>query len=102
MYQAEVTAGLKEVVELLLLPKGASMRVLVAGHGGYIGAVLVPLLQGAGHQVDGYDLGLYEGCDLGPARETSAARPPRDIRTAESPEPAGFGAGIWRAGLATE
>jgi nucleoside-diphosphate-sugar epimerase len=78
------------------------MRVLVAGHGGYIGAVLVPLLQGAGHQVDGYDLGLYEGCDLGPARETSAARPPRDIRTAESRELAGYDAVICLAALSND
>ncbi|HEX3750494.1 MAG TPA: SDR family oxidoreductase [Streptosporangiaceae bacterium] len=78
------------------------MRVLVAGNGGYIGAVLVPLLQGAGHQVDGYDLGLYEGCDLGPARESSAARPPRDIRTAESRELAGYDAVICLAALSND
>ena len=29
------------------------MRVLVAGDRGYIGAVLVPFLRGAGHRVDG-------------------------------------------------
>jgi nucleoside-diphosphate-sugar epimerase len=78
------------------------MRVLVAGHGGYIGAVLVPLLQGAGHQVDGYDLGLYEGCDLGPARESSAARPPRDIRSAQSRELAGYDAVICLAALSND
>ncbi len=43
------------------------MRVLVAGDRGYIGALLVPFLRAAGHQVAGLDLGLYEGCDLGPA-----------------------------------
>ena len=42
------------------------MRVLVAGDRGYIGAVLVPFLRAAGHEVDGLDSGLYEGCDLGP------------------------------------
>src|SRR6201994_1740674 len=78
------------------------MRVLVAGHGGYIGAVLVPLLQGAGHQVDGYDLGLYEGCDLGPVREGSAARPPRDIRRAEASELAGYDAVICLAALSND
>ena len=44
-----------------------TMRVLVAGDRGYIGAVLVPFLRAAGHEVDGLDLGLYEGCDLGAA-----------------------------------
>jgi hypothetical protein len=36
-----------------------SMRVLVTGDRGYIGAVLVPFLRDSGHQVDGLDLGLY-------------------------------------------
>ena len=59
------------------------MRVLVAGDRGYIGAVLVPLLDAAGHEVDGLDLGLYEGCDLGPAPRYPAGasqRPPEDMR----------------------
>ena len=43
------------------------MKALVAGDGGYIGAVLVPFFRAAGHQVHGLDLGLYDGCDLGPA-----------------------------------
>ena len=40
------------------------MRVLVTGDRGYIGAVMVPFLRDSGHQVDGLDTGLYEGCDL--------------------------------------
>ena len=51
------------------------MRVLVAGDRGYIGAVLVPFLRQAGHQVDGLDVGLYEGCDFGAAPEGIGARP---------------------------
>ena len=62
---------------------GVAMRVLVAGDRGYIGAVLVPFMRAAGHEVDGLDLGLYEGCDLGPGPEDIGARPPRDIRNAE-------------------
>jgi nucleoside-diphosphate-sugar epimerase len=38
------------------------MRVLVTGHDGYIGSVLVPLFQAAGHEVVGLDSFLYEGC----------------------------------------
>ncbi len=50
------------------------MRVLVAGDRGYIGAVPVRALRAASHEVDGLDLGLCEGCDLGPAiPEASAA-----------------------------
>ena len=51
------------------------MRVLVAGDRGYIGAVLVPFLRAAGHTVEGLDLGLYEGCDLGPGPEDIGLRP---------------------------
>ena len=42
------------------------MRVLVTGDRGYIGAVLVPVLQQAGHDVVGLDAGWYDGCDFGP------------------------------------
>lgn len=40
------------------------MRVMVTGSDGYIGRVLVPLLQVAGHEVTGLDSRLYEGCDF--------------------------------------
>ncbi len=41
------------------------MKVLVTGHRGYIGAVLVPLLREAGHEVTGLDAGWFDGCDFG-------------------------------------
>jgi nucleoside-diphosphate-sugar epimerase len=43
------------------------MRVLVAGDRGYLGAVIVPLLQQVGHDVVGLDAGWYDGCDFGPS-----------------------------------
>lgn len=43
------------------------MRVFVAGDRGYLGAVVVPLLQQAGHEAVGLDAGWYDGCDFGPA-----------------------------------
>jgi nucleoside-diphosphate-sugar epimerase len=43
------------------------MRVLVTGHQGYLGSVLVPRLIDAGHQVFGIDTGFYADCLLGPA-----------------------------------
>ena len=70
------------------------MRVLVAGDRGYIGAVLVPFLRGAGHQVDGLDVGLYEGCDFGAAPEGLGGRPARDIRDAEASQLADYDAVI--------
>ena len=78
------------------------MRILVAGDGGYIGGVLVPFIREAGHQVDGYDLGLYEGCDLGPAAEDGSPQAPRDIRDASADELSGYDAVICLAALSND
>jgi nucleoside-diphosphate-sugar epimerase len=77
------------------------MRVLVAGDRGYIGAVMVPFLRAAGHEVDGLDLGLYEGCDLGPAPDIGA-RLPRDIRDAGAGQLAGYDAVVCLAALSND
>jgi nucleoside-diphosphate-sugar epimerase len=45
------------------------MRVLVTGHEGYLGSVLVPVLAAAGHEVVGLDTGLFAECTLGPLPE---------------------------------
>ena len=42
------------------------MKVMVTGHDGYIGQVLVPLFRAAGHEVVGLDSLLFEGCTFGP------------------------------------
>jgi nucleoside-diphosphate-sugar epimerase len=41
------------------------MRVLVTGHNGYIGSVLAPMVQAAGHDVIGLDTYLFEDCTFG-------------------------------------
>jgi nucleoside-diphosphate-sugar epimerase len=43
------------------------MRILVSGHRGYVGSVLVPMLRSAGHDVIGLDIDLYRECDFGSA-----------------------------------
>ena len=78
------------------------MRVLVAGDQGYIGAVLVPVLRAAGHEVDGADLGLYEGCDLGPALPEASPRPPADIRDVTPGQLAGYDAVLCLAALSND
>src|SRR5215510_905845 len=85
-----------------LRPRELTMRVLVAGDRGYIGAVLVPFLRGAGHQVDGLDVGLYEGCDFGAAPEGLGGRPARDIRDAETSQLAGYDAVVCLAALSND
>ena len=78
------------------------MRVLVAGDRGYIGAVLVPFLRAAGHEIDGLDLGLYEGCDLGRGPEPIIGRPLKDIRDAASADLAGYDAVVCLAALSND
>jgi nucleoside-diphosphate-sugar epimerase len=41
------------------------VKVLVTGDRGYLGAVMVPHLLEAGHDVVGLDAGWYDGCDFG-------------------------------------
>jgi nucleoside-diphosphate-sugar epimerase len=78
------------------------MRVLVAGDRGYIGAVLVPFLREAGHAVDGLDVGLYEGCDLGPALPDPGRRARLDMRDASADQFAGYDAVLCLAALSND
>jgi nucleoside-diphosphate-sugar epimerase len=45
------------------------VRVLVTGHQGYLGSVLLPRLLAAGHDVTGLDVGFFADCALGPVPE---------------------------------
>ena len=77
------------------------MKVVVTGHQGYIGAVMVPLLQAAGHEVVGLDIGWFEGCTLG--AEPPPVRALRvDIREAEGVDLEGFDAVIHLAALSND
>jgi nucleoside-diphosphate-sugar epimerase len=78
------------------------MRVLVSGDGGYIGAVLVPFLRAAGHEIHGLDLDLYQGCDLGPATADEGSRVPADMRDATAGQLAGYDAVLCLAALSND
>src|SRR2546427_12577230 len=43
-----------------------AMKVLVTGHNGYIGSVMVRSLQAAGHEVVGLDTYFFADCTFGP------------------------------------
>lgn len=42
------------------------MKIIVTGHKGFIGTVMVPMLQAAGHRVRGIDSDLYRNSTYGP------------------------------------
>jgi nucleoside-diphosphate-sugar epimerase len=77
------------------------VKVLVTGHDGYIGTVLVPLFQAAGHEVVGLDSFLYRGCALAgepdplPALEV-------DIRDVEPAQLRGFDAVVHLAAISND
>lgn len=77
------------------------MKILITGHLGYIGAVMVPLVQKAGHEVTGLDIGLYNGCDFGPA-PLPVPEVRADLRDVDSSLLVGFDAVIHLAALSND
>ena len=77
------------------------MRVLVTGHNGYIGSVLVPMLQEAGHDVVGLDTDLFAPCVMGDAPpEIESIR--KDVRAVEREDFAGFDGVIHLAAVCND
>lgn len=77
------------------------MKVLVTGHNGYIGSVMVPMLQAAGHEVMGLDSYLFETCTLGAdIADIPAVR--MDVRDVQASDLEGFDAIIHLAALSND
>jgi nucleoside-diphosphate-sugar epimerase len=77
------------------------MRILLTGHKGYIGAVAVPMLTSAGHEVIGFDSDLFAGCDFGVG--AFGIREIRDdIRNLTKSDLEGFDAVIHLAALSND
>ena len=77
------------------------MKVLVDGDRGYVGAVLVPLLMEAGHEVTGLDAGWYDGCDFGP-QPTGYESRTGDIRDQRPADLEGFDAVVHLAAISND
>jgi nucleoside-diphosphate-sugar epimerase len=59
------------------------VRTLVTGHNGYIGSVLVPMLEHAGHEVIGLDSDIFAPCLFGQnGHEVESVR--ADVRDVET------------------
>ncbi|WP_029073699.1 NAD-dependent epimerase/dehydratase family protein [Kaistia adipata] len=79
------------------------MKVLVTGHRGYIGTVMVPMLLAAGHAVTGCDTDFYSDCSFAPGG-TIAPVPEirRDVRDLGVDDLRGFDAVIHLAALSND
>ncbi len=73
------------------------MRVLVTGHLGYIGTVMVPIFISEGYDVVGLDSDLYRSCTFGddPVKVPNICK---DIRDVEIDDLKGFDAVCHLAG----
>ena len=79
------------------------MRVLVTGHRGYIGTVLTPMLDAAGHEVVGLDHDLYERCTFAPGgKMPQVTTILKDIRDVEVSDLLGFDAVLHLAALSND
>ncbi|SES42036.1 NAD(P)-dependent oxidoreductase [Rhizobium sp. NFR03] len=79
------------------------MKVMVTGHRGYIGSVMVPILRAAGHDVHGFDCELYHRCTYapgGPMPEVSGLL--KDVRDITDEDLRGFDAVIHLAALSND
>jgi len=77
------------------------LKVLVTGHKGFIGAVLVPMLLKKGHDVVGLDSDLYRNCTYGDAPK-AVKEIIKDIRDVELMDVIGFDAIMHLAALSND
>lgn len=78
------------------------MKILVTGHDGYIGTVMVGVLRRAGHAVFGLDTFFYEACRFGRTDEQPIAANRKDLRDIEVSDLTGFDAVIHLAALSND
>src|SRR5207248_783277 len=77
------------------------MRILITGHKGYIGTVMVPMLLGAGHEVTGLDSDLFRQCSFGPGIH-DIPEVPLDVRDVQARDLEGFEAIVHLAALSND
>lgn len=78
-------------------------QVLLTGHSGYLGSVMVTALQAAGYRPVGLDTGFFEGCDFADG-STRGAIPAlrKDVRDVTAEHLEGYGAVIHLAALCND
>src|SRR4051812_38700482 len=79
------------------------MKILVTGHLGYIGTVLVPMLLKRGHAVVGMDADWYSRCTFGdPKQIVDIPNVAKDIRQAQVNDLRGFDTVMHLAALSND
>jgi nucleoside-diphosphate-sugar epimerase len=77
------------------------LRLLVTGHNGYVGSVMTPLLEQAGHDVVGLDFDLFTACTFGePPPEIESIH--KDVRDVEAEDLVGFDAVLHLAAVCND
>jgi nucleoside-diphosphate-sugar epimerase len=77
------------------------VRILITGHHGYIGSVLVPRLERAGHEAVGLDSDLFAACTFGTVGpEAPSLR--ADVRDVQSEDLVGFDAVVHLAAVCND
>ena len=79
------------------------MRVMVTGHNGYVGSVLMPMLVDAGHDVVGLDTNLYKGSTFGDySKHIDFPEINKDLRDLQPEDLKDFDAVLHLAGLSND
>ncbi len=78
------------------------MKILVTGSQGYIGSVLMPLLQQAGHAAVGLDTCYFDDCVLGAPPERNFELRDIDVRDVRQADLVGFDAIVHLAALSND
>lgn len=78
------------------------MRILVTGHRGNIGKILVPLLLDQGHDLVGLDSNLFAGSAFGPAVDLGIPEIEKDVRDVVAADLEGFEGIAHLAGLSND
>jgi nucleoside-diphosphate-sugar epimerase len=77
------------------------MRILVTGHNGYIGTLLVPKLLERGYDIMGIDSNLFQACVFG-SKPTPVPSIQKDIRDISADDLSGYNALIHLAALSND
>lgn len=80
---------------------GGGMRVLVTGSSGYIGTVMVPILQSAGHEIVGLDANYFKDCIMG-RWPNEVPTLDKDLREVKAEDLSGLDAVIHLGGLSND